>query len=77
MKRRESYGFIVTDENLQAVQRRPTIEEQVVVDDYRFGYAKAMGHEPHGLHYIPFPGVAETVPVWLPAPESTSPAPEG
>ena len=66
---RMSFGFIVTDEELQAVQRRPSVEEQVVIDDYRAEYKKAMKRAPHGLHYLPFPGAAEPVPVWLPLEE--------
>lgn len=61
-----SHGFVCTDEEIQAAQRRPTPAEDVVIHAYWTGYEKAMGHPPHGLHYIPFPGAAETVAVWLP-----------
>lgn len=63
---RMSFGFICTGENFSAIQTRPTPEEQVVIDDYRERYKEAMGHEAHGFHYFPFPGVEETVCVWLP-----------
>ncbi len=66
---RMSFGFICPDVELQAVQRRPTIDEQVVIDAYRDRYKKAMERAPHGLHYIPFPGVEESIAVWLPLEE--------
>jgi hypothetical protein len=61
-----SFGFICTEEDFNAVQTRPSSEEQVVIDDYRDRYKEAMGYHPHGFHYILFPGVEETVCVWLP-----------
>jgi len=63
---RMSFGFICTEENTSAVQRRPMPDEQVVIDDYRDKYVAAMGYPSHGLHYLPFPGIEETVAVWLP-----------
>jgi hypothetical protein len=63
---RHSFGFICTGEDVKAVQRRPEPEEQVVIDDYRDAYTKAMQRAPHGLHYLVFPGVPDTVAVWLP-----------
>lgn len=68
---RYSFGLIVDDDSLemQAIQTRPTPEQQKVIDDYRAQYAAAMGLLAHGLHYIRFPGVAETIPVWIPLPE--------
>jgi hypothetical protein len=61
-----SFGFVCTEENFYAVQRRPSADEQVVIDDYREKYKEAMGYQPHGFHYFPFPGEPETVCVWLP-----------
>jgi hypothetical protein len=63
---RMSFGFICSDEDIKAVQRRPEAHEQAVIDRYRDAYKKAMQHPPHGLHYIPFPGSEESVPVWIP-----------
>jgi hypothetical protein len=63
---RKSFGFVCTDEDFNAVQRRPTPEEQVTIDEYRDAYNAAMGYQPHGFHYFPFPGEADTVCIWLP-----------
>jgi hypothetical protein len=63
---RMSFGFICPSVDLNAVQKRPMPEEQKVIDAYRETYRKAVGFAPHGLHYIPFPGLEETVAVWLP-----------
>ena len=66
---RMSFGFICTDVDTRAVQRRPMPEEQVVIDAYRDIYKKALGHAPHGMHFLPFPHQTETVAVWLPLEE--------
>lgn len=63
---RMSFGFICTEEELLAVQRRPTPEEQKVIDEYRAQYEKATGRAARGLHYLVFPGVKDDVAVWLP-----------
>jgi hypothetical protein len=71
------YGFIVTDdEQLYLGHRHPTAEEQSVIDGYRDRYEQAVGHPPHGLHYLPFPGQPDTVGVWLPLTTATT-APVG
>jgi hypothetical protein len=62
-------ALICSQENIHAVQRHPTPPERVVVDEYDAAYKRALGHRPHGLHYIPIPGAVETVPVWFPPAE--------
>jgi hypothetical protein len=66
---RMSFGFICSEEEVLAVQTRPSFDEQIVIDDYREAYQKAFGRKAHGLHYIPFPGrerPIDAVGVWLP-----------
>lgn len=63
---RMSFGFICSEEELLAVQKRPSPEEQIVIDDYRRDYEAFFCRKPHGLHYIPFPGRVEAVAVWIP-----------
>jgi hypothetical protein len=45
-------GFICSDVDLNAVQRRPSDEEQSVIEFYRGRYLAHFGYLPHGLHYI-------------------------
>lgn len=59
------YGFICSQERLEAVQRRATPAEAAVLEDYRLTYKGAVGYFPHGLHYLHIPGEPETVPVWF------------
>jgi len=66
---RPSFGFICTRETIKSVQTKPMPEEQVVIDSYMATYKQAIGFAPHGLHYLPFPGVDETVAVWIPIEE--------
>ena len=61
-----SIAFICSQERLEAVQRRPSIEERENIEAYRATYKVALKRYPHGLHYIPFPNEPETVPVWFP-----------
>lgn len=58
-------AMICSQERLEAVQRHPSADEQRVTEGYRQSYRAAYGRFPHGLHYIPFPGEPETVPVWF------------
>jgi hypothetical protein len=66
---RYRHGFICTEERTEAVQRRPTSAEGEVLDEYRRRYREAVGYAPHGLHYLPMPGEAETVAVFFTLPE--------
>jgi hypothetical protein len=67
---RYSFGLIVDGDSLEmtAIQTRPTPEQQVTIDAYRAHYEALMGFKPEGLHYIKFPGVEGTIPVWIPLP---------
>lgn len=60
-----TFGRIVSQESIEAVQEWPTPEQQTRINAYRLAYRTALGFPPHGLHYIP-----ELGGVWLP-PEET------
>lgn len=69
MRLRTSFGFVVEGAaEVQGTYREPTLDEQVLIDDYRQEYKKAMRREPHGLHFIQFAG-EQLVAVWLPLEE--------
>lgn len=66
------FGYVVTNETLEGVQKRATPEQQLVIDEYRERYRRTFGQAAHGLHYLP--GLT----VWLPPEEgSVEGEPEG
>jgi hypothetical protein len=67
MTARKPTGFVCNQEEISAVHRRPTPEEQIVIDEYREKFEACMGRIPEGLHY--FPGLG---PVWLGVGPSTA-----
>jgi hypothetical protein len=67
-----SFGFVCPEVNINAVQVRPSADEQLVIDEYRAKHEAAHGYPAHGLHYLIFPGVEEAVAVWLPIEKETA-----
>ena len=48
----ERFGYLMTQESINAVSADPTPDQQAVINDYRALYRGAFGFEAHGLHYI-------------------------
>ena len=61
-------AFMCSEEEFQAVQRPPTEGEAPVIFRYQRHYREKFDVWPHGLHYLTFPGEAETFAVWFPLP---------
>lgn len=61
---RKSYGYVCSQEEIKAVHKHPTPEQQLVIDEYREKFEACMGRIPEGLHYLRGLG-----PVWLPLEE--------
>lgn len=64
-------ALVCSFEEVKAVQKHPTSEQQTIIDAYASKFETCMGRIPEGLHYLPGLG-----PVWFGVGPTTSSAAE-
>lgn len=54
------WALVCSQEEVKAVQARPTPTQQLSIDEYATKFESCMGRTPQGLHYLP-----ELGPIWF------------